>query len=109
MENKTSTNHEKGNNANRLLKDSCIKFRKVREKSGFNTLYTWKGRKNGFVFEISLTQQYGNTYYATVQHTKKDIRFNSLWNKITFATLQDAFNWCDKFESKNFSCLGDDA
>jgi hypothetical protein len=109
MENKTSTNHENGNEANRLLADSCIKFRKVRVKHGFSTSYTWKGRKKGFCFEISLAKEYGNTYYSMVTHTKKDIRFNSLWSTITFATLQDAFDWCDAFESKNFSCLGADA
>ena len=109
MENKTSTNHEKGNDANRLLADSCIKFRKVRIKSGFSTSYSWKGRKKGFCFDISLARDYGNTYYVMVTHTKKDIRFNSLWSKITFATLQNAFDWCDDFESKNFSCLGADA
>ena len=94
---------------NRLLSDSCIKFRKVRVKSRFNTSYTWKGRKKGFCFELSLAKEYGNTYYAMVTHTKKDIRFNSLWSKINFATLQDAFNWCDEFQSINFSCLGVDA
>lgn len=85
-----------------------IKFRKVRVKFGFKVTYTWKGRKKDFLFNVSLGNKNAD-YYTTVSHITKDIRFNSLWSNITFATIQDAFDWCDNFESKNYACLGADA
>lgn len=90
----------------KLAPNKHIKFREART-SGFSLC--WKGRKNGFCFEINLSNKKGNTYYALVNHAKKDIVFNSLWAEITFATIQDAFDWCNTFKSKNFQCLGDDA
>ena len=107
-EQKPSNTDKVGVSFNPLLSDDCIKFRKVRVKSGFNTSYSWRGRKKNFCFELSLVRERNNCYYATVTHSKKDIRFNSLCSNITFANIQDGFDWCERFESKNFSCLGAD-
>lgn len=64
------------------------------------------GKKDGFVF--SLHQDKNGNWHCGVTHTKKDIRFNSLWEGIKFSSLDDAKKWCEDFEPNNFNCLGED-
>ncbi len=71
--------------------------------NGFFRQNMYKGRKNGFVFEI---YPYLSGWYCTVEHTKKDIRFNTLWIKFAFRELEDALAWCEAFRPENFECLG---
>lgn len=63
------------------------------------------GRKNNFEFTYST---YGYKWYCVVEHTKKDIRFNTLWQNITFDTREDVEKWCETFDYKKYDCIGDD-
>lgn len=66
------------------------------------------GRKHGFKF--TLDDAYGtNGWYVVAIHSKKDIRFNSLWGKGgVFDTLDDATAFCENFDYKKHKCLGSD-
>jgi hypothetical protein len=62
------------------------------------------GRKNGFEFSYSLNGQ----LYVYVSHTKKDIRFNSLWEQIMFVSEKQIQEWCEEFDYTQHDCLGSD-
>jgi len=63
-------------------------------------------KKDGFIFNLYHNKD--NTWHCSVNHTKKDIRFNSLWQGIKFSSREDAEKWCDGFKPNNFNCLGED-
>jgi hypothetical protein len=66
----------------------------------------YTGRSKGFIFEYTTT---GNgDYYCVVNHSKKDIRFNSLWEEIVFPTEKEAQEWCENWDYKKHKCLGND-
>lgn len=80
-----------------------MKFKAQRERWGRTTWY--KGKKNGFEFEYA---QKDNGWYCVISHTKKDIRFNSLWENLIFDTEQEIQEWCEMWDYKNHRCLGND-
>ena len=64
-------------------------------------------RKAKFKFEIA---PYGEGFYITVEHSKLDIMYNSLWQKIAFKSVDDAVEFIHTF-CKNPVCykvIGDD-
>jgi hypothetical protein len=65
-----------------------------------------KAKSRGFIFEYI----YYNTgpYFCIVTHSKKDIRFNSLWEGLTFETEDELREWCEKWDYKDHKCLGID-
>lgn len=63
------------------------------------------GRKQQFIFDASNSK---NGIYVTVRHKTKDIRYNSLWEKIEFKTMDELSDWCDNFDHTKFKCLGKD-
>jgi hypothetical protein len=83
-----------------------IKFSQARM-----TLYSsdkvWVGRKNGFKFHVRFSD-YHSYYYVSVNHTSKDIRFNSMWQDINFKAFEEACKFCNEFKPENFDCLGKD-
>ena len=65
-------------------------------------------RKANFKFEIALYP--AGLYYIIAEHSKLDIRYNSLWQKITFESVDDAVEFIHTF-CKNPVCykvIGDD-
>jgi len=67
---------------------------------------TWyHGTKNGFIFRYTNN----NGYYVCVSHKTKDIRFNSLWDKIIFNTTKECEDWCETFDYTKHHCIGEDA
>lgn len=65
------------------------------------------GKRDGFIFEY----KHGHLgWYVTVSHTKKDIRFNTLWPDpaIGFNNEMEVQQWCRNFDYTNYECLGKD-
>jgi uncharacterized protein YxeA len=67
-----------------------------------NEQFFYKGQKNNFSFIVQ--QNHRLKWYANVTHKKQDIRYNSLWDKITFESKEEAFEWCDSFDHTNYAC-----
>lgn len=67
----------------------------------------YKGRKNGFKFDIILPLHDKGVYFV-VEHKDKDIRYNSLWENKKFKTKEDAFVYCEKWTPKGHCCIGVD-
>lgn len=80
-----------------------MKFKAQRERWSKTTWY--QGKKNGFKFNYA---QKDNRWYCVISHTKKDIRFNSLWENLTFDTEEEIQKWCEMWDYKNHMCLGKD-
>lgn len=79
-----------------------MNFKKKRS-SPFDKDY-YKASKNNFEFNV-----YDDFKISvSTNHKKKDIRFNSLWEKLTFNSLEDAFKFCEDFDYTKHSCLGKD-
>lgn len=82
-----------------------MNFKKKRN-SPFDKDYYYKASKNNFEFNV-----YDSFKIISVfaRHKKKDIRFNSLWQKdLTFSSLEDVFKFCEDFNYTKHSCLGKD-
>lgn len=67
----------------------------------------FRGKNKDFQFTIANSNNH-NTFYVVAVHLKKDIRFNSLWNNITFETFDEAKIFCETFDYKKHKCMGDD-
>ena len=81
-----------------------MNFKKKRN-SPFDKDYYYKASKNNFEFNVNDDFKIS----VFVSHKKKDIRFNSLWQKdLTFSSLEDAFKFCEDFDYTKYSCLGKD-
>ena len=63
------------------------------------------GRKNNFIFNYSLNNL---SWMVVVKHSKKDIRFNSLWEEIAFSDEKEVIEWCENFDYTKYKCIGDD-
>ena len=77
-----------------------MRFKENRRARGF-----YKAKNRGFEFTISSS---GNRYYVVVIGVEKDIRLNTLWIKLTFETFEQAEEFCENFDWKNYPCVGDD-
>jgi hypothetical protein len=77
-----------------------MKFTEDKKARGF-----YKRKKRGFEFTISPS---GNAYYVVAVGQKKDIRLNTLWINLTFETLEQAEEFCENFDWKQYDCIGDD-
>lgn len=53
----------------------------------------WYGRKNKIQFEIAGVD---GKYYV-VLNGENDLRYNTLWNDITFDTLESAIEYCENY------------
>lgn len=73
-----------------------------RNQSGF-----YKSKIKGYECTISFARDY-NGFYVVISHLKKDIRFNSLWQGMTFKTFDLAEEFCLNFDYKNNRCFGKD-
>ena len=67
----------------------------------------FQGRTKGFKFTISIDQN-KKDWYVTAVHQKKDIRLNTLWINEMFSTKELAKIFCEKFNYKQYNCIGDD-
>ncbi len=76
-----------------------------KQTARFSNIVKYQGIKKGFIFSINIGE---SQIYISVNHKLKDIRFNSLWQSITFETKEKAIEWCENFKPENFNCLGDD-
>lgn len=65
----------------------------------------WVSDGNDFKFLIHEISRY---YFIVANHKTKDIRFNSLWENIQFATLEEAKAFCENFDYKKHKPLGND-
>jgi len=74
--------------------------------NGYSGHYEWNARKNGF--KICIVKIIDGGFYATVKHAKKDIRFNSLWNKLTWETIEAATEYMSEWKPEDHECLGAD-
>jgi len=68
--------------------------------------YHYSGRKNGFTFRISKYEK--GTFYVVATSVKTDIRYNSLWEGLSFETKDQAFEFCESFDYTKHQCLGND-
>lgn len=70
----------------------------------------YTGRKNPFNFKIAehSAKLYDNKFYVLVTHQTLNISYNSLWEKITFETLEEAIKFCENFVYTNYACVGKD-
>lgn len=80
-----------------------MNFKKKRS-SPFDRTDYYKASKNNFEFTVHDNDK----IFIVAFHKKKDIRFNSLWEKLTFNSLEDAFKFCEDFDYTKHSCLGKD-
>lgn len=80
-----------------------MRFIKKTERWG---THTYVGRKNKFKFTYSVDRD--KSYYVVVNHLEKDIRYNSMWENITFSTKGEVEQWCEDFKPENFNCIGKD-
>lgn len=76
-----------------------------------STFIYFSGKSKGFLFSIkpratSLSKDLQG-FYVTASHQKKDIRFNSLWEQLYFDTVEKAKEFCENFDPKKHSVLGD--
>ena len=60
---------------------------------------SFKGKKNGIRFDISLWE-YGNKEWCVCAELVKDedICYNTLWNGLSFKTLEAAVEWCENLK-----------
>lgn len=83
-----------------------MNFKKKRN-SPFDKDYYYKASKNNFEFTVHDNDN--DKIFIVAFHKKKDIRFNSLWQKdLTFSSLEDVFKFCEDFNYTKHSCLGKD-
>jgi hypothetical protein len=73
-------------------------------RKGYSKITTARGK--GFYFTCDVV--IGKGYYVLAIHTKKDIRFNSLWDSLTFETELEAQKFCETFDYSVNRCLGKD-
>ena len=67
----------------------------------------YKSKIKCYECTISFARDY-NEFYVVISHLKKDIRFNSLWQGMTFKTFDLAEEFCLNFDYKNNRCFGKD-
>lgn len=79
---------------------------KLTRKRSYSGMNKWTGRANNFYFTIGM---HNNVYYFYCNHLKKDINFNSLWEQITFKSLEEVKEFCEKFDYKKHHCTGLDS
>lgn len=67
----------------------------------------YDGKKDNFLFEI--TKEKGESlYFVYVEHSKKDISYNSRLNNIGFDSFGTAVFWCENFNYLDNNCNGKD-
>lgn len=74
----------------------------VQRYSGLAQKY-WVRQQNMFVYYVIDS---GVLIYVKVSHRKKDIIFNTVWDNIEFGNIDEAKEWCLKFNHLNFTCKG---
>ena len=83
-----------------------MKFKE--KKMGWGSRNKWfVGYKNGFELMYTTTNQNGQLY-VMASHKTKDIRYNSLWESMTFETKEEVELFCENFDYVEHSCLGKD-
>lgn len=88
------------------IKVNGTSFQK-RRVGGYGYGYTWYARKGGFKFSLAICRG-TSTYYLTVEHSTKDIRWNSLWQEITWPNVDDAMKFATQWNAVNYKCIGCD-
>lgn len=61
--------------------------------------------KDNFEFRYN---QRNDGWYCVISHTNKDIRYNSLWEGLTFNTEEEVHEFCEGWNYKDHPCLGKD-
>jgi hypothetical protein len=56
----------------------------------------WEGRSRNVEFRIA--QQDEGDWYVLCRHVKSDKWHNTLWENVSFPTMELAIEWCDKFD-----------
>lgn len=56
----------------------------------------WEGRAKNVVFSIA--QRIEGDWYVVCRHVKSGRYYNTLWDKVSFPTMESAVEWCDKFD-----------
>ena len=77
-----------------------MKFIRKKERWG-NEQFV--GKKKGFTFSYSIHKA---VYIICINNSKKDIRYNSLWEDNFFMTKEQAELFCENFDYKKHKCLG---
>ena len=65
----------------------------------FSIPQSFRGRKNGIIFDISFWE-YGNKEWCVCAALAKseDICYNTLWDELSFKTLEEAVKWCENLK-----------
>ena len=82
-----------------------MKFKEMRMPWGSNKWFN--AVKGGFEFTYSTSNQNGELF-VMANHKTKDIRYNSLWESLTFETKEEVEVFCENFDYVEHSCLGKD-
>lgn len=81
-----------------------ITWRKIYDSNGFIGRYLWKARVKNFAFVLTPS---GSKYYCLAENKKLDIVWNSMWDKIEWANLDEAIAYCSNWKQDGHTCLGE--
>jgi hypothetical protein len=70
-----------------------MKFTEVKER--FYIKSDWYARRNNIKYRVASYR--GDRFYVTANCCKTQVTFNSLWKEVSFATLDEAFTYCENF------------
>ena len=76
---------------------------KFNEQSEPCTGINWrKFKKNGFEFKYT---QKDNIWFCVISYTKKDMRFDTIFTRLTLNTEQEVQKWCEDWSYKKYTWL----
>ena len=78
------------------MKRSCFIIKLTETTERYSLSQSFRGRKNGITFEIDFDYYNSQKWYVMAKISKDtDICYNTLWEGLSFKTIEETTEWCE--------------